>query len=285
MAYSQLTLSQRLQIQQLHLKGSSQAAIAREIGVHRSTVKRELDRNSKEGEYQALEAQAVTLYRKRMAGTVSQLGKTKKPLGFRWKLRTAFWLKKNYPEQIKERKAGRLAALPNKNRKNQVQIFRFQKYIPRNDNRNYKLHANKNRPKFYRLWKRRYESHFRFRDNAKAEMNRIWRTGPVFQRYYRSTIPFHISFARKIHLRWRKFKRERYEQRMREFQRRMDQLNQELMEIRLGWEKEEIQKEKIKNEEQAVVVEEQEEAVQPFFFIWWFGASNVHQRQVLFWSG
>jgi lambda repressor-like predicted transcriptional regulator len=282
MAYSQLTLNQRQKIQELHRKGSSQAAIARQIGVHRSTVKRELDRNSKEGEYQAVEAQAVTLYRKRMAGTISQLGKTKKPLGFRWKLREAFWLKKNYPEDLKERKPGRLTFLPKRKRKNHSQSLRAQKYSPRKDDRNYKLHANKKRPKGYRLWKSRYESHFRFRDNAKAEMNRIWRTGIVFQRYYRSVVPFHISHARKIHLRWRKFKRERYEQAMREFQRRMDQLNQELMEIRLGWEQEEIQDE-IKKviQKEAVVIEEQ---VQPFFFIWWYVNPDI-QRKVFLLSG
>ena len=52
MSYTQLTMGQRYQIEALKKERLSQSAIARHIGVHRSTVSRELKRNSLEsGEY------------------------------------------------------------------------------------------------------------------------------------------------------------------------------------------------------------------------------------------
>ncbi|NPA29644.1 MAG: helix-turn-helix domain-containing protein [Epsilonproteobacteria bacterium] len=46
MSYTQLTLRERYQIEALKREGLSQSAIARHIGVHRSTVCRELKRNT-----------------------------------------------------------------------------------------------------------------------------------------------------------------------------------------------------------------------------------------------
>jgi len=44
--YHRLTYEERCQIYALMQSGLSQAAIARQLGVHRSTIKRELDRNT-----------------------------------------------------------------------------------------------------------------------------------------------------------------------------------------------------------------------------------------------
>jgi len=44
--YHHLTSEERCQIYALMESGLSQAAIARQLGVHRSTIKRELDRNT-----------------------------------------------------------------------------------------------------------------------------------------------------------------------------------------------------------------------------------------------
>lgn len=58
MGYTQLTMVQRYQIEALIREGVAQSAIARVIGVHRSTVLREIRRNRLEGEeYQAHYAQ------------------------------------------------------------------------------------------------------------------------------------------------------------------------------------------------------------------------------------
>lgn len=58
MGYTQLTMVQRYQIEALIREGIAQSAIARVIGVHRSTVLREIQRNRLDGEeYQAHYAQ------------------------------------------------------------------------------------------------------------------------------------------------------------------------------------------------------------------------------------
>jgi transposase, IS30 family len=55
--YSQLTQEQRYQIYELHHEGKTPAAIARALGVHRSTIGRELARNSGERNYRPHQAQ------------------------------------------------------------------------------------------------------------------------------------------------------------------------------------------------------------------------------------
>ncbi len=70
MSYTQLTMGQRYQIEALKKEGLSQSAIARHIGVHRSTVCRELRRNSlPSGEYiaekAAIEARLRYQYKKK----------------------------------------------------------------------------------------------------------------------------------------------------------------------------------------------------------------------------
>ena len=56
--YPHLTPIERDFIMILHNKGESPAAIVRELGRHRSTIKRELDRNSDGNTYSASQAQA-----------------------------------------------------------------------------------------------------------------------------------------------------------------------------------------------------------------------------------
>ncbi|WOE69336.1 IS30 family transposase [Hydrogenimonas thermophila] len=64
MSYTQLTMMQRYQIEALKKEGLNQSAIARNLGVHRSTICRELKRNSLDsGEYLATSAQISTRLR------------------------------------------------------------------------------------------------------------------------------------------------------------------------------------------------------------------------------
>jgi len=55
--YHRLTYEERCQIYALMQSGLSQAAIGRQLGVHRSTIKRELDRNTGARSYRFKQAQ------------------------------------------------------------------------------------------------------------------------------------------------------------------------------------------------------------------------------------
>lgn len=62
--YKQLTMAQRYQIEALNKEGLSQRSIANNIGVHRSTICRELERNQLDnGEYNAVSASISTRLR------------------------------------------------------------------------------------------------------------------------------------------------------------------------------------------------------------------------------
>jgi len=63
MSHRQLTLQKRYHISALRKSGMSQKEIAKEVGVHPSTISRELKRNSIEGVYNAEKAQIKTVLR------------------------------------------------------------------------------------------------------------------------------------------------------------------------------------------------------------------------------
>ena len=63
MSYNQITMTQRYQIEALIKEGLSKSCIAKNIGVHRSTIYRELQRNSIDGLYKAEYAQVQTRLR------------------------------------------------------------------------------------------------------------------------------------------------------------------------------------------------------------------------------
>ena len=65
--YSQLTQDQRYQIAGLKRIGMNQTTIALKVGVHRSTISRELKRNLGERGYHAKQAQHLSDDRRRMA--------------------------------------------------------------------------------------------------------------------------------------------------------------------------------------------------------------------------
>jgi hypothetical protein len=66
MSHSHLNFSQRQVIEKMSRQGAKQAAIARAVGVHRSTIKKELDRNSLyPGRYNAYCAQHLSMDRKK----------------------------------------------------------------------------------------------------------------------------------------------------------------------------------------------------------------------------
>jgi hypothetical protein len=69
--YRQLNLPQRQLIEQLHARKCSMAAIARAVGVHRCTIKKELERNSEAGHYNAQKAQQKASDRKSIAGKIA----------------------------------------------------------------------------------------------------------------------------------------------------------------------------------------------------------------------
>ncbi|MCE9662961.1 helix-turn-helix domain-containing protein [Halomonas sp. M5N1S17] len=67
MGYRQLTQTQRYQIFARHDFGVSQRQIARELGIHSSTISRELRRNANFGGYKPEQAQSLSDHRRRTA--------------------------------------------------------------------------------------------------------------------------------------------------------------------------------------------------------------------------
>ncbi|GAA3898855.1 IS30-like element IS1655 family transposase [Halomonas cibimaris] len=67
MGYRQLTQTQRYQIYARHDLGMSRRQIARELGIHNSTVSRELRRNATDSGYEPEQAQACSDHRRRTA--------------------------------------------------------------------------------------------------------------------------------------------------------------------------------------------------------------------------
>ncbi|WP_413282708.1 helix-turn-helix domain-containing protein [Vibrio sp. MA40-2] len=65
LVYRQLTEEQRLQIWALRKEGKNQSEIAKSLAIHRSTVSRELNRNSGPYGYEPLFAQKLAAYRKK----------------------------------------------------------------------------------------------------------------------------------------------------------------------------------------------------------------------------
>jgi IS30 family transposase len=65
--YHHLTYEERCQIYALMQSGLSQAAIARQLGVHRSTIKRELDRNTGARSYRFNRAQEKASQKRKTA--------------------------------------------------------------------------------------------------------------------------------------------------------------------------------------------------------------------------
>ena len=63
MNYNQITMVQRYQIEALIKEGLSKSCIAKNLGVHRSTIYREINRNSIDGYYKAEYAQIQTRLR------------------------------------------------------------------------------------------------------------------------------------------------------------------------------------------------------------------------------
>jgi len=102
MCYSQITSGQRYEIQALHNTGQSVAAIARQVGRHRSTIGRELRRNAEfDGRYDAYRAHSRARQRRSRSRRNQRLGARQ------WRL-VVRCLKRGWsPEQI----AGRLRRL------------------------------------------------------------------------------------------------------------------------------------------------------------------------------
>jgi IS30 family transposase len=73
MTYSQLTLDKRYQIHGLAQAGKSRGEIAREVGVDRTTVCREIRRNADEHGYRPLRAHAKAMERRRIVRRPSKL--------------------------------------------------------------------------------------------------------------------------------------------------------------------------------------------------------------------
>jgi len=67
MGYRQLTQTQRYQIHARHDLGMGQRLIARELGIHSSTVSRELCRNASSSCYDPEQAQSLSNHRRRTA--------------------------------------------------------------------------------------------------------------------------------------------------------------------------------------------------------------------------
>ncbi|CAA6807106.1 MAG: Unknown protein [uncultured Campylobacterales bacterium] len=65
MRYNQLTLGERYHIEALMRLGYKQIDIAKELGVHPSTISRELQRNKFRGKYKPVQAQAEYILRQK----------------------------------------------------------------------------------------------------------------------------------------------------------------------------------------------------------------------------
>ena len=94
--YTQLTREQRYQIKALLSMGHTQADIARAVGVHRSTISRELRRNRGQRGYHAKQAHEKALARRR--------GKSKPRIGPKvWRVVERRLREEWSPEQISGR--------------------------------------------------------------------------------------------------------------------------------------------------------------------------------------
>lgn len=104
MTYTQLTQEQRYQIYALKKMSHSQSAIARTIGVHRSTISRELRRNTGQRSYRPKQAQQFAIARRaksRPRITQASWSLIEQKLQLEWSPeQIAGWLKKKQVEQI-----------------------------------------------------------------------------------------------------------------------------------------------------------------------------------------
>lgn len=148
-----LSLHQRQAIETLTSEGLSMAAIARETGVHRSTIKREIDRNSDRGQYRASVAQVLSKNRKIMAVYYKQAEN-------RYTIPT---MKLTYRRFRKPEK--------------------YRKRYYRKDNRPYNLHPNRVRDEDYHILKREHEKIYRWRNYKKIERKRGYRSMQKFNSY------------------------------------------------------------------------------------------------------
>lgn len=266
-------------------QGASQSAIARKLGVHRSTVKRELDRNSKEGNYRAKEAQMLAMSRKYISGVVAELFNSHKP--------PRVLLSRPSFNSTNKQASKRLQIRRYKSRGKQFRLKRYQFYMPRPDNREYKLHPNKRRKHRYYKWKSKYEKLYRFRDNEIAEKNRTPRSRQDFLRYFSESISPGLRFRKRRHLAFRKRRRARFEMLRNRNERDMRELEYQWFEIR---NKEAIAKlkEEVKNKRQAGQTQkprEPQEQIQiqaqeqPVFFLIWFQQEPRFRQGSRGWSG
>jgi hypothetical protein len=158
-----LTLSQRQQLETLHAQKLSQAAIARQLGVHRSTVKRELERNSVNGVYRAEKAQQLTSARRQKAGRENQQQRT-----FYFYFKETL-IRANVLRQITLEKnpTQKSSTVKTEARKYLYTRFRHWRIFtdPRSNRKRLRL-----RSRNYRAWKRCYDSTLRFRDYFKENL-------------------------------------------------------------------------------------------------------------------
>jgi hypothetical protein len=279
--YSHLSSVQRQTIESLHEQGHSMAAIARKIGVHRSTVKRELDRNSVEGEYKSEQAHHTAVTRKALSGFKIQL----KLRLLHGKKRAGDFecLYRNPKKKIYQRRR-RTFRLKKWMRKKRLQF-----YVKRKDSRPYYKHRNVYRSFRYKLWKPRYESDYRFRDNEKAEKNRTLRTRLDFQRYNHNPNPLYIRRLKAFERLQRKIRRERYWdwkrlQEARDLRELIDQQDKEreqlLAKIQIT-EPNHLPKAETVELPEPVAAEEDRK----FFVFWWWVPEAEHKPVMLFRSG
>ena len=163
-----LTLSQRQTLERLNRQGFSRSAMAREIGVHRSTVKRELDRNGTNQEYRADRAHQLCISRKAMAGMWSQMGR---------KISEDQFVSnetKSKPKEIKRRKTVRCRPFRTPD---------YRPYVYRKDFREHYEHCNKRRSQLYYFCKKAYEAVYRIRCYRQEEAKRWPRDYSTFQSY------------------------------------------------------------------------------------------------------
>jgi hypothetical protein len=165
-----LSLSQRRTLEKLHRKRCSQAAIARQLGVHRSTVKRELERNSVEGKYQALQAQELSTQRKQLAGKENQ-----KKRRFRYyDVSTLIETRIKRADARLNRETKAISLQKKRFRHKDWFQFRFSRKLFAEDRFN-RMRRQKRKEHYYK-WKSNYNRYFRERDHWRENFYRRQRS-------------------------------------------------------------------------------------------------------------
>jgi IS30 family transposase len=166
---SQLSLQQRQTLEALYRQKASKAAMARKLGVHASTIKRELERNMQDGGYEAVSAHEKAKTRKQKAGAENRKKREFSYLSLKsliqWEINFCVTLK------------GRDSDAPVIGHPYQkLREKRCREYSCYHEARRPKRIRKKFRRQHYRKWKKWYDRCVRYRDHIQENLDRTPRS-------------------------------------------------------------------------------------------------------------